>query len=161
VMISLKDENGFEVRIKKEKVYLEKYGKYYVNSFEFFVNGKNLFESILTKDKICANVDSLWWIKDEILKSINEQKHVHVDFIEPDIEIEVMPESCYYNRVWDGCKSKCKEDSDFVIIFHIDSRNFNEEDSFSYIGCNISITLVISQEQLLQFANDIEKEYRD
>ena len=159
-MVSLKDENGFEVRIKKEEVccVTEDY-KYYVNSFEFFVNGKNLFDGILEKDKIYANVDPLYWIKDEILRSINEQKHVNIDLIEPDVEIEIMPASYYHDRVWKGCDSKCEEDNEFAVVFHIDSKNFTGDGS--YLGCNISVTLFVSKEQLLKFADDIEKEYEE
>ena len=156
-MVSLKDENGFEVRIKKEKVYT--YDMYYVNSFEFFVNGKNLFEGILRGEKIYTNVDPLCWIKRGILHSVYAQTHVHLDLIEPDIDIEVMPESYYHDRVWRGCDSKCEEDNEFAVVFHIDSRNFTEDSS--YLGCNVSVTLFVSKEQLLKFADDIEKEYEE
>jgi len=156
-MVSLKDENGFEVRIKKEKVYT--YDMYYVNSFEFFVNGKNLFEGILRGEKIYTNVDPLCWIKRGILHSVYAQTHVHLDLIEPDIDIEVMPASYYHDRVWRGCDSKCEEDNEFAVVFHIDSKNFTGDGS--YLGCNISVTLFVSKEQLLKFADDIEKEYKE
>ena len=160
-MVTIKDENGFEVRIIKEKV--QRYDEFdsYINSFEFFKDGRRVFENILVKNKVYANVDPLGWIKDGIIEAVNDKKHVHFDFIEPDIFIEVMPEDCYFNRIWHN-KCKCEDkDSNFVIVFYIDSRNFNKDDPSSYVGCNISITLFVSKEQLINFAYDIEKEYSE
>jgi len=168
-MVSLKDEIGFEVRITKEKVKIYKYEedelKYYVNSFEFLLSDKNFLEPIIlnTNKKIYANVDSLWYVGRAIKRAVLNKEFVFIDFIEPDIVINVMPEDCYAERMFNN-NCECKEieyDEDFVIIFHIDSINFSEKTECGYGYTNISVTLIVSKDQLLEFANALEEEYRD
>ena len=168
-MVSLKDEVGFEVRIIKEKVKVLKYGdeelKYYVNSFEFLLNGKNFLEPIVLSDskKIYANVDPLCYVGRDIKEAVLQNRFAFIDFIEPDILINVMPEECYLNRVYDNeceCK-KVKDDEEFVIIFYIDSINFSEKTDGGYGYINIAISLTVKKEELLRFAEALEEEYRD
>ena len=161
-MVSLKDEIGFEVRITKEKVYED---EYYVNSFEFLLNGKNFLEPIVLNEdkKIYANVDPLCYVGSAIKWAVLNKEFVFVDLIEPDILINVMPEDCYAERIFDNnCECKnIKDDEDFVIIFYIDSINFSEKTDGGYGYRNISITLTVSKDELLEFANALEEEYKD
>jgi len=161
-MVSLKDEIGFEVRITKERVYED---GYYVNSFEFLLNGKNFLEPIILNEdkKIYTNVDPLCYIGGAIKRAVLNKEFVFIDFIEPDILINVMPEDCYTKRIYDNdCECKnIRDDEDFVIIFYIDSINFSEKTDGGYGYRNISVNLIVSKEELLEFANRLEEEYKD
>jgi len=161
-MVSLKDEIGFEVRIAKEKVYDD---GYYVNSFEFLLNGKNFLEPIILNKnkKIYADVEPLDYVARAIKEAVVKREFKFIDFIEPDIVINVMPEGCYENRMYENkceCNSK-REDEDFVIIFHIDSNNFSNKTEGGYGYRNISTTLIVRKEELLKFANKLEEEYKN
>jgi hypothetical protein len=167
-MVSLKDEIGFEVRVKKEKVKVLKYGeeelKYYVNSFEFLLNGKSFLEPIILgkNKKIYANVDSLFYVAKAIEKSVLKREFTFIDFIEPDILISVMPEDCYLKRVYSNdCNCEEIKDDEFVIVFYIDSINFSQKCEGGYGYTNIAINLTLNKNRLLEFAKALKEEYKD
>jgi len=158
-MARLKDENGFEIIIKNEKVEISKIKneefRYYVNSCEFFVNGKQF---LCIKDKVYCNVDSLEYVGREIIRAVKERKRVFIDFIEPDIEIIVVPMEMYYRFFYE---LDYENEEDFVIMFLIDSKYFYHlnEELDGYVGENVIVKLEITKDELLKFANEIIEEF--
>ena len=149
-MVSLKDDKGFEVVVRKEKEYEDGWVN---NSFEFLIEGRNIFGK-----KIFCNGDPLdWFIPGGVTKAVNSKEKVIIDFLEPDISIIVMPQEIYGNFFY-GLKEEIKGDV-FTVFFLIDALVLKQNPD-GYEGEGMIFVLdEVSKEDLLEFAKEIEKEY--
>ena len=150
-MIELKDENGFKVCI--ESVKSDYFDDYYVSKVYFYQENINLIAK-LTNNKhsfIFVVCDPLSYMISHIYRAVYDNVVVcYDDHVEPDLEVYIIPENF---------ASSFNESKYFQIMFGVDSAYFIGFDD-GYIGANIFISLDVTKESLLKFADDLEKEYQ-
>lgn len=112
-------------------------------------------------------------------KVLDEDEAEYWEPVEPDVIIAIYPESYFpflkphWNLRWESPERKAERearqtlnkdkeklpDDSFTVIVFVDAYNFKE--ASAYYGQGFSLHLIVSREDLEQFARDLESEYME
>lgn len=114
-----------------------------------------------------------------VKRVLDEDKADYWEPLEPDVMIAIYPESYFpflkphYGTHWESPESKAKRearqmlkkekgklpDDSFTVIVVVDAYNLKE--ATAYYGQGFSLHLIVTREDLEQFARDLESEYME